>query len=317
MLVRRTLFSAFAALLLASPALADTIPVPNGSFESPDQAYEAPYASAGLDSWQQSPTPDWWLAMGYTAADWYDTAGAFLNVPFNWIDNVDGRQAAFMFAAPNLEESQLLNNVYQVGQSYQLTVGIEGGGYGMKLGVPMAIGLYYLDTNKNQVMVSTFSFTNDNTLTPGGYISHLPDRVLTIPAVSASDAWAGKNIGVALLQLTTTAATSSVGGYWDIDNVRLVSTSAPAFNAVWTGAGAGNTNWSYSGNWSGTVPASGHLAHIWRPRDRPNREHERHAGGNLLSGYHLCCRRSGLQSPRQRDSNFWSRSQSKQLQPDD
>jgi autotransporter-associated beta strand protein len=240
-----------------SPTLADTIFIPNGSFESPFQPYAAPYASAGFDSWQQSGVPQWWLNKGYTEQDWIDTAGVFVNVPSSWIDNADGRQAAFMFAAPDLKISETLDTTFQVGQAYQLTVGIQGGGYGMRSGTPMGIALYYLDGGGNQVLVGSTSFQNTNVLFPGQYITHLPDRVLTIPAVSASDAWAGKNIGIALLQLTTTAATSGTGGYWDVDNVRLVSTTASAFTAGWSGAAAGNSNWSNSGNWSGTAPAPG------------------------------------------------------------
>ena len=102
-----------------------------------------------------------------------------------------------MFSNPGLEISQQLPNTFQVGQSYQLTVGIEGGGYGMVLGCPMEIGLYYLDGGGNQVMVGTTTVLND---IPAGNITDLPDRQLIIPAVAASDPWAGQNIGVALIQ---------------------------------------------------------------------------------------------------------------------
>jgi autotransporter-associated beta strand protein len=132
-------------------------------------------------------------------------------------------------------------------------VGIDCGGYGMVLGCPMEIGPYYLDANGNQVMVGTTTVLNDNS-SPTGDIIHLPDRQLTIPAVAASAPWAGQNIGVALLQ---TATPANEGGYWDIDNVRLVATTSPTPTAVWTGAAAGNTNWSCSGNWSGVLSASG------------------------------------------------------------
>jgi hypothetical protein len=42
-----------------------------------------------------------------------------------------------------------------------------------------------------------------------------------VPGVQASDVWAGKNIGIQLLSLATT---NNQGGYWDVDNVRLVET---------------------------------------------------------------------------------------------
>ena len=100
-------------------------------------------------------------------------------------------------------------------------------------------------------MVGTTTLTNNNSLNPGQYISHLPDYVLSLPAVSSGNAWAGKQIGIALIQTST--GTTSGGGYWDIDNVRLVA-SSPADS--WTGA-AGNANWSNTGNWGGMAPTSG------------------------------------------------------------
>ncbi len=252
MLARRSMFSALAVLLLTSPVLSQavSIPVPNYDFASPYQGDLPPYAEAGVSDWVQSPQPAWWTG---GSQGWMDSVGVFVNVPQEWIDNLvpSGgtsvyQQAAFMFATPGLQLSQTLSSTFQVGQSYQLTVGIEGGGYGMAIGTPMEIGLYYLDGIGNQVMVGTTTVLNDLALSPGSYITNLPDRYLTIPVVTASDPWAGQNIGVALIQ---TSNSSNEGGYWDIDNVRLTS-SIPA---VWTGA-AGNTNWSNSGNWTNGVP---------------------------------------------------------------
>ncbi len=255
MLTRTSLFSAFVVLLLTSPALSDAITIPNGSFEGPFVANLPPYASANISIWQKSPPPASWT---YGATQWYNGAGTFVNVAYDWIDNLTPtggtsvhQQASFMFSSPGLEISQQLTDTFQVGTSYQLTVGIQGGGYGMVLGCPMQIGLYYLDGGGNQVMVGTTTVLNDNP-SPTGDITHLPDRQLSIPAVAAGSPWAGQNIGVALLQ---TATPANAGGYWDIDNVRLVATITPT--AVWTGAAVGNLNWSASGNWAGKAPASG------------------------------------------------------------
>jgi autotransporter-associated beta strand protein len=254
MLVRRLLIPALAVLLLASQALSQpvSIPVPNYGFAGPYVAPLPPYAVAGVSNWVQSPMPAWWIAAGYTAQQWTDTIGVFVNIPKEWIDNLvpSGgtsvhQQAAFMFSTADLQLSQTLSSTFQVGESYQLTVGIEGGGYGMPIGTPMQIGLYYLDAGGNQVMVGTTTVLNDLALSGSSYITHLPDRYLAIPAVNASDPWAGQNIGIALIQPHTGTTT----GYWDIDNVRLTS----ALPAAWTGA-AGNTNWSNSGNWTNGVP---------------------------------------------------------------
>jgi autotransporter-associated beta strand protein len=238
---------------LASPALSQpvSIPVPNYDFSSPYVPNASPYAVPGVSTWVQSPEPAWWTG-GTTA--WNDSVGVFLNVPFEWIDNLvpSGgtsvhQQAAFMFSTPGLQLSQTLSSTFQVGASYRLTVGIEGGGSGMPVGTPMEIGLYYLDAGGNQVMVGTTTVLNDLALTgsAGSYISHLPDRYLAIPTVTAGDPWAGQNIGIALIQPNSGTTT----GYWDINNVRLTT----SFPAVWTGS-AGNTSWSDSGNWSNGVP---------------------------------------------------------------
>ena len=44
-----------------------------------------------------------------------------------------------------------------------------------------------------------------------------------LPEVQAGDAWAGHNVGIQLLSAYGTGV-----GYWDVDNVRLVSVPEPA-----------------------------------------------------------------------------------------
>jgi hypothetical protein len=210
----------FVFSLLAAPALSAPVPIPNGSFEDPALPLLPPYASPTISAWQKSPVPSWWTQAGYTADQWNDSAGTFVNVniPGDYIDNCDGNQAAFMFApAPGYGLYQDLSATYQAGQSYQLTVAIEGGGYGMPVGFQMEIGLYYRDGNGNQVPVGTTTVTNTNT----GNLTHLTDYSASIPAVAATDPWAGQSVGVELLQ------TESGTGYWDIDNVRLTTAAVP------------------------------------------------------------------------------------------
>jgi autotransporter-associated beta strand protein len=108
----------------------------------------------------------------------------------------------------------------------------------------MQIGLYYLDGSGNQVTVGTTTVLS-TALPDVGYVTHLPDYQLTIPAVAASAPWAGQNIGVALIQ---TGGTADAGGYWDIDNVRLLAITP----SVW---GTSSGSWSTASNWaSGGVP---------------------------------------------------------------
>jgi hypothetical protein len=214
-------------VLMARPAASAPIAIPNGSFESPYADMVSPYATSSISDWQKAPVPAWWTGYGYSAQQWTDSAGVFVNVPFAPIDNVDERQAAFMFSPPGYELFQdLTAATFEVSQSYHLTVGIEGGGYGMLAGVPMEIRLYYRDAGDNRVTVGAKVATNTNTT---GVLLHFTDYQLDIPAVAASDPWAGKNIGV---QLISTADFTNSGGFWNIDNVRLTATPEPASLAL-------------------------------------------------------------------------------------
>jgi hypothetical protein len=212
------LYALLVLSLPAAPALSDSVPIPNGSFEDPALPYAPPFASPSISDWQKAPVPAWYTAAGYTAEQWADSSGTFVNVTYAPIDNLDGNQLAFMFSVPGYSLSQDLAATFQTGNSYHLIVGIEGGGAGMPLGCPMETMLYYRDGSGNQVTVGTEVVTNTN---PTTTLSHLTDYTLDIPAVAASDPWAGKNIGVELLQ------TGNSGGYWDIDNVRLTTTAVP------------------------------------------------------------------------------------------
>jgi hypothetical protein len=48
------------------------------------------------------------------------------------------------------------------------------------------------------------------------------------PVVRESDPWAGQHIGI---QFLSTVSPELAGGYWDLDDVRLSSTLAPAFSS--------------------------------------------------------------------------------------
>lgn len=206
----------------AGTSRAALIDIPNASFESPEVPDVAPWAISTITDWQKAPMPDWWPLTGQTAQDWDNTSGVFLNVPFAPISNVDGKQAAFLFAAPGAELFQELQASFEIGQSYSLAVAMEGGGYGMPLGVPMEIRLYYRDDLGDRVTVGATVVANDN---DSGTLSNLTDHQLDIPTVMPGDPWAGRNIGV---QLISTATGDMAGGYWDLDNVRLTSVPEPA-----------------------------------------------------------------------------------------
>jgi hypothetical protein len=221
------------SLVAGSGALrAATIPIPNGSFESPPTTYATPF----IDSWQQVPQPD--LGDPTTLV-----TGVFSNQPPSdpyCIDNCDGIQAIFLFATPqtgifqdydstdyaNPTPTHAFDATFDVGRSYTLTVGVLGG---TNLAIPMLEGttlelsLYYRDSLSNRVTVAATSITNSGSLFPTA--THLVDFQVQVPTVKASDPWVGRHIGVQLR--STVTDTNLLGGYWDIDNVRLNSTATP------------------------------------------------------------------------------------------
>jgi hypothetical protein len=202
---------------------AGTIDIPNASFESP----QTDFAGVLIDSWQQVPPPDF-------VNNIYQT-GLFSNVPPP-IDNCDGSQCAFLFVATNqvalLQDydstdwanptpTHAFNATFDVGKSYTLTVSVIGGTnltIPMQEGTTLALSLYYRD-GANLVTVAATTITNSGSLFSNAY--HFTDFQVRVPTVKASDAWAGRHIGVQLLSSIPDA--SLAGGYWDVDNVRLVA----------------------------------------------------------------------------------------------
>jgi hypothetical protein len=211
--------AALAVSALTGPLRAATVDVPNASFESPTTNYADP----AIGSWQKTTQPGWFDpgTFGYT---WDQLSGVFLNTApgqSDHIDNAAGTQAAFLFAVPQAGLTQDLVAPFGIGQSFELTVGLIGGGGSMPAGSIFQIGLYYRDAGNNIVTVVTKDISFDSTLFPS--TTHLVDFTLSLPTVQASDAWAGKPIGVELMSAAVTP-----GGYWDLDNVRLTSIPEPS-----------------------------------------------------------------------------------------
>lgn len=218
-----------------------SIPVPNHSFEFPTNDF----VSVVIDSWQKTPKPDWYDEGG--GFYWTQLTGTFLNTATNTpthIWNCDGKQAIWLFAVPEVGlfqdydsigsnetlPSHAFDAVFEPGKSYQLTVGMFGGGaggnYGMRLGATLELSLYYRDANSNRITVAANTVTN----TTANFTSNtnLVDFRVQTPTVTGADPWAGKHIGI---QLLSTVTTNLQGGYWDLDNVRLTSILAPQLTA--------------------------------------------------------------------------------------
>lgn len=234
----------FTAIILACAGLlwdedcsAGAISIPNSSFESPVVPPVSPYAGPDIDDWEKSPQPSWYDPAQNSNTPWAYLMGQFYNVQFpgQFIDNCDGNQAAFLFALPeaalfqdydsisgtNASPGHLLNATFNVGSSYDLTVGVLGGGGGMKPGVTLQLVVYYRDLSTNISAVASTVITNSSDLFPTN--THFVDFSVQVPSVKAGDAWAGKYIGIELL---SAVGFDLAGGYWDLDNVRLTETSA-------------------------------------------------------------------------------------------
>jgi len=210
--------------------------VPNGSFESPAVIFAAP----DMDAWQKSPAPFWYPTN--SPFPWEQLVGQFENTAVgssNYIANMDGSQAAFMFASPDVAIFQDFNTVsssngtpthlfnaqYEAGITYALTVAVLGGGGGMLPGVTFEISLYYRDASNNIVTVGATTITNSTALFPTN--TYFTDFQVKLPPVRASDAWAGKRIGI---RLASTVGFELQGGYWDVDNVRLTESIVPNYS---------------------------------------------------------------------------------------
>lgn len=236
--------SASTAILCTALSEAAQVSVPNASFESPTTSYASPL----VDSWQKTPKPDWYVESGGFL--WSQLVGAFRNpAPGSpdRIDNCDGEQALWIFAVPEVTFFQDYDSVdwndpspthafdarFETGNAYRLTIGAIGGGGGMLDGVTLELSLYCRDDSSNRITVATTSITNSRALFPNN--THLVDFQLAVPQVKATDAWAGRHLGV---RVTSTVSTNLQGGYWDLDNVRLEAIPAPTLAARLEGGDA-------------------------------------------------------------------------------
>jgi hypothetical protein len=226
------LLLAWSGVLQAGP-----ISVPNASFESPSVFF---LVSTVFDSWQRTPQPTSWDEN--VTGPWTNQTGIFKNPApgeSDHIDNCDGNQAAWLFANPEVGWFQDYDSMdwndpapthafdakFEAGKSYRLTVGlIVGTGVGLPMheGVTLALSLYHRGPLSNRIAAATTTVTNSSVVFSNG--NHFLDFEVNLPTVKAADPWAGQNIGIEFL---STVSPEQVGGYWDLDHVRLSSFLAP------------------------------------------------------------------------------------------
>ena len=185
-----------------------SIPIENASFEAP---FVDPNAFPAL------PLVDQWIETDNDTAGSTNT-GVFANTPGGKTDHIvnpDGNQLVFLGSELGNGLEQELNANYKAGCDYSLTVAV-----GISSRFPPSIiepvdtlelVLFYRDESDVIVDISRQT-VNAVGLSP----QQLVDFSLYLPTVQSSDSWAGKAIGVAL------RAVGMPGGFWDLDNVRLV-----------------------------------------------------------------------------------------------
>ncbi len=187
---------------------ADSIYIPNHSFEVPviDQGGGYP-AIPFVSSWTEYDND----------LDNSTHIGTFFNTPpgdDKHLFNVDGNQLAFLTSMDGNAIRQYLPVTYQQDKSYRLTVGVcISATFPPPQGTPLTLELHYLfgaDPNDVGSIVST------QVPAPAPTSRTIEDFSVTLQAVQPTDPWADKNIGI------TIRATENTGGYWDIDNVRLM-----------------------------------------------------------------------------------------------
>lgn len=212
-------------------AVAQPITVANHSFES-QLVSPIFFVDNRIDGWQKTPQPGWFTPVGQLQ-NWDQTAGLFIGTPgfsSTPYSNLAGSQSAYIYSLPGagIFQDNLstdwngtvggLNATFQPGYSYQFTLGVFGKSM-VENYSSLKLSLYYRD-GANQIAVgtpTTITF-NSSTFDLTGPTYALIDFTVATPIVQASDAWAGKNIGISIVSDLATGA-----GYWDLDNVRLTA----------------------------------------------------------------------------------------------
>lgn len=215
---------------------AQPISVPNYSFESQSGAGWPFGTNPNVDNWQKIAEPPWFQSVTGGQIPWYGTAGVFIDS--NPYSNLVGTQAGYLLAFPQValfqdhSVSSAFNATFEVGQAYNLTVGVFGKGSSAPLapGATLTLSLYYRNNLGDKVTVAStpvvYSAAAFPTNTPLSFV----DYTVNLPHVQAGDAWAGQYIGIQLestipFELTT-------GGNWDFDNVRLTAVPEPTTLAL-------------------------------------------------------------------------------------
>lgn len=217
-------------LSICGTAGATVIPILNPSFELPTVTL-AQVASPFVDNWvSDGPSK---LEFPPGSGFFVNTnVGIFPNTPSSSpdsIDNVDALQAAFMGAQTGNELTQALTTNFQAGQTYTLTVAVAHSfGQPPDSTAAVRLALYYLDGTQRKLVASRDVFNGATTALSA---NHLLDFSAVSPTLLPSDPAVGQPIHVLL------TTNGPVGGFFDLDNVRLTAVPEPSAACLIVGAG--------------------------------------------------------------------------------
>jgi hypothetical protein len=189
-----------------TPVRSASIPIANASFEFPALDPNAFPASPYIEEWTEIDN----APLGDSV-----NTGVFLNTPEgnpDHIVNADGKQLAFLGSETGNALEQDLAAVYKPGCDYRLTVAVGVSNlFPPSTAEPVdtiELVLYYRDAN------DVADIGRQTVEATGISSTRLTDVSLYLPTVQSGDAWAGKTIGVAI-------RAAGIGGFWDLDYVRL------------------------------------------------------------------------------------------------
>lgn len=211
-------------------ARANTITVPNYSFESPAGPFPL-QVSLTIDDWTTTGPPSEVVDVGNGPRN--SGVGIFQNSNpglAGYATNADGNQMAYMFSGSQDPTyslhtlSQVLSTPFAANTKYTLTVGISDAGSPPPPGDQLSLQLFYTTAaNPNTpVIVGTANVVQGS--------SALSDTALTdysaTAALGQNDAAIGNDIGI---MFTTTGVG---GGEFNLDDVRVDASPVPEPGAV-------------------------------------------------------------------------------------
>ena len=192
-----------------------SVPIANASFEAP---------IVDPNGFPAVPLVDMWTEIDNDALSSSNT-GVFANTPVDSNDhivNADASQLVFLGSESGNALEQDLNTTYKVGCNYRLTVAVSVSGRFPPSSIEpvdtIELALFYRDGN------DVVDIASQIVEAAGLSSTELIDFSLYMPTVQFDDAWADKEIGIAL------RAVGMPGGYWDLDHVRL-GESLPEVNS--------------------------------------------------------------------------------------